>query len=160
MRHWYTRYRISNAVDQGTLTAALARGHAARCTSCQRFARDLHALHARLCDAASTAPVPGRAAARPSRWWLGAAPFALAAAAVAAITLGARDPAPPARDPVAVVQVRGGGSPITRVRDAAAQVSAVLASASTPLDVELRALIHDGRRGLGAVLATGGLRSE
>jgi hypothetical protein len=43
------------------------------------------------------------------------------------------------------------------VRDVADRVSALLAS-STPLDVELNALLRDGRRGLDAVLATGGLR--
>jgi hypothetical protein len=45
---------------------------------------------------------------------------------------------------------------LIRVRRVADSVSQVLAN--TPLETELDDLIHDGRRGLDAVLATGGLR--
>ena len=45
---------------------------------------------------------------------------------------------------------------LVRMRRVADSVSQVLAN--TPLETELDDLIHDGRRGLDAVLATGGLR--
>ncbi|MEO7731399.1 MAG: hypothetical protein ABIY55_10530, partial [Kofleriaceae bacterium] len=68
MRHWYTRYQLSNAVDRGTVAARLAQGHAARCPSCQAFARGLEALHARLAGGAAAAPAPARGVARRPRW--------------------------------------------------------------------------------------------
>jgi hypothetical protein len=154
MRHWYTRYQISNAIDQGTLAARLARGHAARCPSCQAFARALQALHARLTGGAPAAAVPVRAAARRPRWVLIAAPLALGATAAIVISLGLRGAPPPVDDPIAGVPPAGS---VVRVRDVTDRVSAVLAS-STPLDAELNDLLRDGRRGLDAVLATGGLR--
>lgn len=155
MRHWYTRYQISNAVDQGTLAARLAHGHAARCPSCQAFARELQALHLRLTDGAAEAPVPARRVARRPRWVLLAAPLALGATAAVAISLGARGAAPIHE---AIVEAPPPAGTVVHVRDVADRVSALLASSSTPLDVELNALLHDGRRGLDAVLATGGLR--
>jgi hypothetical protein len=85
-----------------------------------------------------------------------AAPLALAATAVIALSLGAREPVPPVRDPIAMLPPPPG--PVVRVRDVADRVTAVLASTSTPLDSELNDLLRDGRRGLDAVLATGGLR--
>jgi hypothetical protein len=157
MRHWYTRYQISNAVDQGTLAARLAHGHAARCPSCQAFARDLQALHARLTDGAAAAPVPVRAVARRPRWVLLAAPLALGATAAVAIALGARGAAPPIHDPIGPIVEAPRPAGVVRVRDVTDRVSALLAS-TTPLDAELDDLLHDGRRGLDTVLATGGLR--
>jgi len=155
MRHWYTRYQLSNALDRGTLPAALARGHAARCASCQRFARDLQALHTRLVDGATAARAPVRARAHGPRWWLAAAPLALGAAAVVAVSLGS--PATPPPLPPFVIATPPSTAPTPGVRELAARVSSLLAS-HTPLDSELDNLIHDGRRGLDTVLATGGLR--
>jgi hypothetical protein len=152
MRHWYARYQLSNAVDRGTLAARLAHGHAARCPSCQAFARELAALHARLAGGVAEAPVPARAVARRPRWLLVAAPLALGATAAVAIALGTHEPAP-VRAPIISAQPAA----VVRVRDVADRLSAALVG-STPLDAELRDLIHDGRRGLDVVLASGGLR--
>lgn len=157
MRHWYTRYQLSNALDQGTLAARLARGHAARCASCQSFARDLEALHACLAHGAPEAPAPVGPAARRPRWWIGAAPLALGAAAAVALSLGSHGAPLPTPAPVVELPSLPAASAV-RVRDVADRVSAVLARSSSPLDSELDDLLRDGRRGLDAVLASGGLR--
>jgi len=152
MRHWYARYQLSNAVDQGTLAARLAHGHAARCPSCQAFARELERLHARLAGGAAEAPVPVRAVVRRPRWVLVAAPLALGATAAVAISLATPD-AEPVPAPIASARPAA----VVRVRDVADRLSAALVG-STPLDSELDDLIRDGRRGLDVVLASGGLR--
>lgn len=157
MRCWYTRWQISNALDRGDLASYMTRGHAAGCASCQAFGSALTSLDAGLARGAPTAPTPARAPRRTRRPWLVAAPLALGAAA-AAIALGLDLGGAPTQ-PVAVepqpppVQLAG---TMVLVRGVADQFSQALAN--TPLDTELQALLHDGRRGLDAVLATGGLR--
>jgi hypothetical protein len=157
MRHWFARYRISNALDRGALGPLLAGGHVSRCPVCQAYARDLQSLHARLSRGAPSAPAPIVAAARRRRWPLLAGPaFALAAAAALALSLSSGS-APTRVAPVVVAPVPPAPR-VVRVRDVADRVSAVLANDDTPLDAELHDLIQDGRRGLDAVLATAGLR--
>lgn len=150
MRCWYTRWQLSSALDRGELSSRMSRGHAARCASCQAFGADLAALHARLSRGADTAPPPQVRRAR-SRWLI-AAP--LAAAAAAAIAIGVdRGPEPvaevppPARVPTSEV--------VAGLRGIAASVSQVFQH--SPLESELDNLVDDGKRGLDAVLATGGL---
>jgi hypothetical protein len=152
MRHWYSRYRISNAIDEGTLAALRGGGHVSRCAACQAYARDLEALDGRLARGAGSAPAPAVRARRPLRI---AAPLALAAAAVVALVVAAR------RTPVPVEQVastRPAAMPVLDVRDLAGRVSALVAMSDAPLDAELRDLIRDGRRGLDTVVARSGLR--
>jgi len=155
MRCWYTRWQMSSALDGGDLASRMGRGHAAGCAACQAFGHALEALDARLSRGARAAPVPVVVAPR-ARWpLLVAGP--LAAAAAITIVVGTRGtPVGPAIDdsgtPV-VVQVEEPLAPVRRVADRISQVFA-----NTPLETELDALIHDGRRGLDAVLATGGLR--
>jgi hypothetical protein len=154
MRHWYTRWQMSNALDRGELSARMARRHAASCASCQAFGRALGSLHEQLSRDAHTAAAPPRPAPRRSRSpWLVAGPLAAAAAvAIAlAVTSGGSPPTPVAtpQPPPETVE------PI-RIAGLADRVTKLLAD--TPLDTELDNLILDGRHGLQAVLATGGLR--
>jgi hypothetical protein len=81
-----------------------------------------------------------------------AAPVTACAAAVIVIVVGTGGG--PAIDVVPPLVPAPGA--LVRVRDVADRVSQVLGN--TPLETELDALLHDGRRGLDAVLATGGLR--
>jgi hypothetical protein len=151
MRCWYTRWQLSNALDRGELPARQGRGHAARCPSCQAFARSLVALDVRLsCEAdAAVAPVTPE---RP-RWpWLVGGPLAVATAAVIALALGLYERSPPPPPAPLAMQAP---EPIA-VRSLAAQV--VRAFTSSPLETELDNLIHDGQRGIDVILATGGLR--
>ncbi len=150
MRHWYTRYRISSALDEGTL-ANLVDGHLSRCSACQAHARDLQSLHARLSLGAPSAPPPAlSAASRRRRPLLVAAPLAAAFAAAIAFSVGPSTPTPEA--PVVP-------APYTLdLRDLTQRVSALLATRDVPLDAELENLIHDGRRGLDEVLSRSGLR--
>jgi len=83
-----------------------------------------------------------------------AGPLAVGAAAAIALAVGSGggSQAPVAggsssvRSPDVVIAVRG----------LAGEVSQLLTT--TPLDTELDNLVHDGKRGLTAILATGGLR--
>jgi hypothetical protein len=158
MRCWYTRWQMSSALDRGDLASRMGRGHAAGCAACQAFGHALEALDARLSRGAPAAPVPVVVTPRAprARWpLLVAGP--LAAAAAITIVVGTRGtPVGPVIDdrgtPV-VVRVDEPLAPVHRVADRVSQVFA-----NTPLETELDALIHDGRRGLDAVLATGGLR--
>ena len=152
MRCWYTRWQMSNALDGGDLASRVARGHAARCASCQAFARSLGALHDDLARGARAATRPVPLVRRARRPLLVASGLALGGAAALALVLGtADDPAPiPATTPIAITD------PVARVRSAADRFSQALVK--TPLDTELEALIQDGKRGLDAVLATSGLR--
>ncbi|HEX4417524.1 MAG TPA: hypothetical protein VH165_06475 [Kofleriaceae bacterium] len=163
MRHWYTRYKISSALDGGDLPAVLARGHASRCTACQGFAARLGAQHALLVQGAGSAPAPRPAGQRRPRLVLGA-PLAVGAILALAIAVTVlRRPEAPAPAPLA----SGDGSatappehapPVAvPVREVTARVSALFATASDPLDTELHNLLGDGRRGLDTILATGGL---
>lgn len=156
MSHWYTRYRISAALDEGTLAALRAGGHLARCPRCQAHARELESLHARLALGAASAPVPRVPVARRARRpLLVAVPLALAAAALIALALGL--PGAPSRV-TRVATPSPPALPELRVRDLADRVSALLARSDAPLESELQNLIHDGRRGLDAVWARTGLR--
>jgi hypothetical protein len=161
MRCWYTRWQMSNALDRGELGPLLGRGHAARCAGCQAFGRALGSLDDRLSREAQAAPPPPRVARRvPSRWWI-AAPLAAGAAAVLAVRVaGVAPSAPPAQvsqvsTTVPAVQVT---EALGQIRGLADRVSQAVTTARTPLDTELDNLIRDGRRGLAAVLETGGLR--
>jgi hypothetical protein len=151
MRHWYTRYRMSNALDRGTLAALLSVGHASRCPDCRAHARVLESLHALLSSGAPSAPRPPLAAARRPRWPLLVAAPALALAAAVVLSVGS------ARDPVVVVAPPAHERPAVHLGDVTERVSAMLARSETPLESELQNLVHDGRRGLDAVLATSGL---
>jgi predicted anti-sigma-YlaC factor YlaD len=155
MRCWYTRWQMSDALDRGelaSLASRMARGHAAGCASCQAFGQALAQLHTRLSRDAHEAAVPAPVARRSP--WRVAGPLAAGAAAVVAIAVGTggghqgpvADLPPSPQAPAALVRMRG-------LADRVSQ-----AFANTPLDTELANLIHDGKRGLDAVLATGGLR--
>jgi hypothetical protein len=146
MRHWYTRYRISNALDRGTLAAVLSGGHASRCQACRAHARELESLHALLSAGAPSAPRPILTAARRPRWPLLVAAPALALAAAVVLAVSSTSVAPPAHE-----------RPVVHLGDVTDRVSAMLARSDTPLESELQNLVRDGRRGLDAVLATGGL---
>ena len=151
MRCWYTRWQISNALDRGELTSRLGRGHAARCASCQAFARSLAQLHDQLSRDAQTAATPPPVVRRARSRWLLAGPLAAgAAAAIAvAVTSGGGPPTPVAESPAPIPDA------VLGVRGVVGQVSQMLTT--TPLDTELDNLIHDSKRGWDAVLATGGL---
>ncbi len=151
MRCWYTRWQMSNALDRGDLAVHLARGHAAGCAACHAFGHALASLDARLSAGAGAAAVPIRAPRR-ARWPLLLAGPALAAAAAVAIVISTSDElvAPDVAPPSVAVT-----DPLAGVRRVADRVSQVFAN--TPLETELADLIHDGRRGLDALLATGGL---
>jgi hypothetical protein len=144
---------MSNALDRGELVSPRARGHVARCAACREFGEALSALHARLSHEAHEAPAPAAVVPRAGSPWLVAGPLALGAAAVVALVVatgGEREPriaeAPPAIEVSAVLgRLRGLADRVSRVLD------------NTPLETELDNLIHDGRRGLDAVLAAGGL---
>jgi hypothetical protein len=153
MRCWYTRWQMSNALDRGELPSRMGRGHVARCAACREFGEALGALHARLSHEAHASPSPVAEAPRAGSPWLVAGPLALGTAAVVALVVatgGERAPelaeAPPAIEVSAV---------LGRLRGLADRVSRVFEN--TPLETELDDLIHDGRRGLDAVLAAGGL---
>jgi len=153
MRCWYTRWQMSNALERGDLAARMGRGHAAGCAACQAYGHALESLHARLSRGAREAAVP--VIVRRARWpLLLAGPMAVTAAAAIVIAIGTRGApvdvviTPPPQIPAP--------EPLARVRHVADQVSQVFAN--TPLETELDNLIHDGKRGLDAVLATGGLR--
>src|SRR5262249_19712224 len=155
MRCWYTRWQMSNALEDGDLAERLTRGHAAGCASCQAYGQALGALHDKLARGAHAATVPVMPVRR-ARPWLIAAPLAVGAAAVAiaiGVSAGGSGGPPPSIASAPPIQISG---PLVRVRSLADQVSQALAK--TPLDTELDDLIHDGQRGLDAVLATGGLR--
>ncbi|HEX7842723.1 MAG TPA: hypothetical protein VF469_34860 [Kofleriaceae bacterium] len=153
MRCWYTRWQLSSALDRGELSSCMARGHAARCASCQAFGDDLAALHARLSRDSHTAAPPRPAVRRVHMRWLVAGPLAAAAAAAIAITVPRHGPdaivSSPAPAPVATSEV------VARIQGLADGVSQLFAR--TPLESELDNLVDDGKRGLAAVLATGGL---
>lgn len=150
MRCWYTRWQMSNALDRGELASRLSRGHAARCTACRAFGAGLERLDAELVRGVRTAPVPRITARR--RWLPIVAP--LAAAAAAAVALVSYGVSPVER--VAEVPSAGSPAPLVEVRSVADRLSRALTR--TPLDTELDNLIADGKRGLDAVLAIGGLR--
>ena len=154
MRCWYTRWQMSNALDRGELAPLLARGHAARCPACQAFGHALAALDDRLSRDADNAPPPPPPVARRARsaWWI-AGPLAAGSAAVIAIVVASGTPtAPVERVPPAQVSRALG-----QIDGLADRVSHAVTTARTPLDTELDNLIRDGKRGLAAVLRTGGL---
>jgi hypothetical protein len=154
MRCWYTRWQMSSALDRGDLGSRISRGHAAGCASCQAFGRALEALDGELTRGARAAAapiIPGR----PRRRLLPiAAPLAVAATAIVVAISGVK-PVDRVDRVAGAPSVHAPGT-LVRVRDVADQVTRVLAT--TPLDTELDDLIADGKRGLDAVLAIGGLR--
>jgi hypothetical protein len=150
MRCWYTRWQMSNALDRGELAPLLARGHAARCAACQAFGHALVALDDRLSRAAHTAPPPPAARRARSPWWI-AGPLAAGSAAVIAIVVTSGGPPEPA--PVPPTQV---SEALGQIRGLADRVEQAVTTSRTPLDTELDNLIRDGKRGLAAVLETGG----
>ena len=155
MRCWYTRWQMSDALDRGELAAQRSRGHAARCAACQAFAHRLAGLDAQLALGASAArPPSAEAPARAARGrLLLAAPVALGAAAAVALLVRSAAPVDaPAPTPAPRVVVGA----LPDVRQVASRVSQALAK--TPLETELDDLIHDGKRGVDAVLSIGGLR--
>lgn len=152
MRCWYTRWQLSSALDRGELAPRMERGHAARCAACQAFGRRLAALDDRLSRGAHAAVVPVIVAPRRRRLLPIAAPLAVAAAAVVAITVTGVTPV----ERVAEAPVAPPPGTLIRVQRVADQVTRMLAS--TPLETELDNLIADGKRGLQAVLSLGGLR--
>jgi hypothetical protein len=160
MRCWYMRWQMSSALDQGDLASRLGRGHAAGCAACQAYGRALGSLHEQLSRGVHAAHVPV-VVARRTRWpLLVLAPIA-ASAVVIALVVGTGDgPAPRGVDAPSSSSSLSLSFPVStsllRVRQVADSVSQALAT--TPLDTELDALVHDGRRGLDALLATGGLR--
>ena len=155
-RCWYMRWQMSNALDRGDLASRMGSGHAAGCAACQAFGHALGSLHDQLSRGVHAAPVPVVVARRP-RWpLLVMAPVAASAVVIALAVGTGGGPAGPVADvppPSSSVQAF---ETLVRVRRVADSVSQVLAN--TPLETELDDLIHDGRRGLDAVLATGGLR--
>jgi hypothetical protein len=157
MRCWYTRWQLSSALDRGELSSRMARGHAARCASCQAFGGDLAALHARLSRDSHTAAPPRPVVGRTRTRWLVAGPLAAGAAgaaAVIAIALGMS----PRPDPLGSLPARASvetSEVLARIQGLADGVSQLFAR--TPLESELDNLVDDGKRGLDAVLATGGL---
>jgi hypothetical protein len=153
MRCWYTRWQMSNALDRGELAPLLARGHAARCPACQAFGHALVALDDRLARDAHTAPPPPVARRARSAWWI-AAPLAAGSAAVIAIVVATGTPSEPTAAPVPSVQV---SEALDQIRGLADRVSQAVTTTRTPLEIELDNLIRDGKRGLVAVLQTGGL---
>src|SRR5262249_4326863 len=106
----------------------------------------------RLSRTAHTAPPPPAARRAWSPWWI-AGPLAAGSAAVIAIVV-AIGGSPVAVDPVAAVQV---SEALGKIRGLADEGSQGVTTSRTPLDTELDNLIHDGKRGLAAVLQTGGL---
>jgi hypothetical protein len=133
----------------------LARGHAARCPACQAFGHALVALDDRLARDADAAPPPPPPVARRARspWWI-AAPLAAGSAAVIAIVVATGTPSEPTAAPVPSVQV---SEALDQIRGLADRVSQAVTTTRTPLEIELDNLIRDGKRGLVAVLQTGGL---
>jgi hypothetical protein len=154
MRCWYTRWQMSNALDRGELASSMARGHAARCAGCQAFGHALGSLHDRLSREADTASAPPPVARRARSPWLIAGPLAVGSAAVIAIVVASGGPPEPPAAAVPSVQV---SEALGQIRGLADRVSQAVATTRTPLDTELDNLIHDGKRGLAAVLETGGL---
>jgi hypothetical protein len=155
MRCWYTRWQMSNALDRGELGPLLVRGHAARCAGCQAFGRALGSLDDRLSRDAHAAPPPAPVARRArSRWWI-AAPLAAGAATVLAIAVATVPVSEPPTATVPAVQV---SEALGQIGGLADRVSQAVTTTRTPLDTELDNLIHDGKRGLAAVLETGGLK--
>jgi hypothetical protein len=172
MRCWYARWKMSSTIDDGggaALEGLARRGHAARCARCRAYASSLAALHARLERGASAPGVPAPAPltpARPARWPVLAGAAAVAAAGVA-LALRAGDPntAPPPDAPTTAVLPRTTPGPgpepapaVGSLQQTAARVSRAAAVAGASLELELRALIDDGARGVGAVLTSSGLR--
>src|SRR5262249_8247002 len=98
--------------------------------------------------------------ARRPRWpLLVMAPVAASAAVIALVVGTGGGPVGPVVDVPATPSLSSSVQAfetLVRVRRVADSVSQVLAN--TPLETQLDDLIHDGRRGLDAVLATGGLR--
>jgi hypothetical protein len=157
MRCWYARWQMSNALDRGDLASRMDRGHVARCAACQAFGRALTALDARLSAGARSAapPQPSHSVVRrPRRPWLVAAPIAALAAAVLVFAIG---PAARRTRPAPEVPAMAVAGPDTFVVVSGVADRVTQAVATTPLDAELDALLHDGKRGLDAVLAAGGL---
>lgn len=159
MRCWYTRWQMSNALDRGELAPLLARGHAARCAACQAFGHALAALDDRLSRAAHTAPPPPVARRARSPWWI-AGPLAAGSAAVIAIVVASGGPSTPVEPPAAPVPSVQVSEALGQIRGLAGRVSQAVTTTRTPLDTELDNLIRDGKRGLAAVLETGGLSSS
>jgi len=159
MRCWYMRWQMSSALDQGDLASRLERGHAAGCAACQAYGRALGSLHDQLARGVHAAPVPV-VVARRTRWpLLVLAPIAASAVVIALVVGTGGGPAGPVADVPATSSLSSSVQAVetlVRVRRVADSVSQLLAN--TPLETELDDLIHDGRRGLDAVLATGGLR--
>jgi hypothetical protein len=155
MRCWYTRWQMSNALERGDLASRMTRGHAARCAGCQAFGAGLASLHDRLSRGAHLAAVP--VIARRPRWALRlAAPLAAVAAAIAiTVGVGGGGGGGPAETEIAVDRSPP-VQPLVRMDRMATRLAQVFER--TPLETELDALIHDSRRGLDVILATGGLR--
>jgi hypothetical protein len=156
MRCWYTRWQMSNALDRGELAPLLGRGHLARCAACQAFGHALVTLDDRLSRTAHTAPAPPAARRARSPWWI-AGPLAAGSAAVIAIVVATGGPPVPVEPSAATVPPAQVSEALGQIRGLADQVSQVVTASRTPLDTELDNLIHDGKRGLAAVLETGGL---
>ncbi len=159
-RCWYMRWQMSSALDRGELASRMGRGHAAGCAACQAFGRALGSLHDQLSRGVHAAPVPVVVARRP-RWpLLVLAPVAASAVVIALAVGTGGGPAGPVVDvpvtPSLLSSSAQAFETLVRVRRAADSVTQVLAN--TPLETEFDDLLHDGRRGLDAVLATGGLR--
>ncbi len=159
MRCWYIRWQMSNALDRGELAPLLADGHAARCPACQAFGRALGSLDDRLARDAHAAPPPPPVARRARSRWLIAGPLAAGSAAVIAIVVATGGPSDPLPAPVPPVQVSEVSEALGQIRGLADRVSQAVTTTRTPLDTELDNLIRDGKRGLAAVLETGGLSS-
>ena len=155
LRCSYMRWQMSSALDRGELASRMGRGHAAGCAACQAFGHALGSLHDQLSRGVHAAPVPVVVARRP-RWpLLVMAPVAASAVVIALAVRTGGGPAGPVVDVPPSSSAQAFGT-LVRVRRVADSVSQALAN--TPLETELDDLIHDGRRGLDAVLATGGLR--
>lgn len=154
MRCWYTRWQLSSALDRGELASRMSRGHAGRCASCQAHGQALATLDAELAREIHTATPPPPVARRARVPWLIAGPLiAGTAAVVLAVTASGPQPPAPPEEPLQALQT------LVRVRGLAEQFSRAFAT-TTPLETELDNLLHDGRRGLDEVLATGGLRLQ
>jgi hypothetical protein len=151
MRCWYTRWQMSNALERGDLASRMTHGHAARCTACQAFGHALERLDADLARGARSAARP--LIAPPRRRLLPiVAPLAAAAALVTVIVVNGATPI----ERVVDAPMAPAPGPLIEVRHVAEQLSRALTR--TPLDTELDNLIADGKRGIDAVLAIGGLR--
>lgn len=149
-----SRRSLSSCIDDGRTPGRMVSRHLARCAACRRYGDRLRAIDAALCAQVESAPAPpavGRQRPRGRSLVLaGGAATVLAAAYLLMATPAHQSPSR------AVEASEARGDTAFALPDSVSRLFREVAL-TRPLERELSALEHDGRRGLHAILEISGL---